>query len=66
MQRIVAKYNFSKSKPNPFQRIAETFTVGDTKATYYNIPALKDDRYEKLPYGIRVLLESAIRNCDEF
>lgn len=27
---------------------------------------LKDDRLAKLPFSIRVLLESAIRNCDEF
>lgn len=28
--------------------------------------ALGDARYQKLPYSIRVLLESAIRNCDNF
>jgi aconitate hydratase len=27
---------------------------------------LGDERLSKLPYSIRVLLESAIRNCDEF
>ena len=27
---------------------------------------MSDPRYAKLPYSIRVLLESAIRNCDEF
>jgi aconitate hydratase len=27
---------------------------------------LNDPRYEKLPFSIRVLLEAAIRNCDEF
>lgn len=57
---------FSKSKPNPFQKVAETVTVGDKKSTFYNLPALKDDRYESLPISIRVLLESAVRNCDEF
>jgi len=30
------------------------------------LPALADERYQKLPYSIRVLLESAVRNCDNF
>ncbi|KAG8073370.1 hypothetical protein GUJ93_ZPchr0006g43758 [Zizania palustris] len=33
---------------------------------YYSLPALSDPRIERLPYSIRILLESAIRNCDEF
>ena len=33
---------------------------------YYNLQSLKDSRLEKLPYSVRVLLESAVRNCDEF
>ncbi|KAH7566218.1 hypothetical protein JRO89_XS08G0118200 [Xanthoceras sorbifolium] len=33
---------------------------------YYSLPALNDSRIDKLPYSIRILLESAIRNCDEF
>ena len=28
--------------------------------------SLNDSRLGKLPYSIRVLLESAMRNCDEF
>lgn len=33
---------------------------------YYNLPALGDSRIQKLPYSIRVLLESAVRNCDDY
>lgn len=33
---------------------------------YYNLQQLGDSRLEKLPYSVRVLLESAVRNCDEF
>lgn len=33
---------------------------------YYGLPELNDSRYAELPYSIRVLLESAVRNCDEF
>ena len=30
------------------------------------MPGLADERLQKLPYSIRVLLESAVRTCDEF
>ncbi|KAL6544479.1 Acyl CoA oxidase [Orobanche minor] len=33
---------------------------------FYSLPALDDPRIDKLPYSIRILLESAIRNCDNF
>ncbi|KAJ3689776.1 hypothetical protein LUZ61_018940 [Rhynchospora tenuis] len=33
---------------------------------YYSLPSLNDQRIDRLPYSIRILLESAIRNCDEF
>ena len=42
------------------------FTVGDKTYKYYSLPALSDERYAKLPFSIRVLLESAVRNCDNF
>lgn len=59
-------FAFSQSKPNPFQRIAQTLQAGGKQLTYFNLPALNDPRLERLPYSIRVLLESAVRNCDEF
>ncbi|XP_052207066.1 aconitate hydratase, cytoplasmic [Diospyros lotus] len=33
---------------------------------FYSLPGLNDPRIDKLPYSIRILLESAIRNCDNF
>jgi aconitate hydratase len=33
---------------------------------FYNLTSLGDSRLQNLPYSIRVLLESAVRNCDEF
>ncbi|OIW04054.1 hypothetical protein TanjilG_24165 [Lupinus angustifolius] len=33
---------------------------------FYSLPSLNDPRVDKLPYSIRILLESAIRNCDNF
>jgi len=41
-------------------------TVDDRTYKYYSLPALGEERYQKLPYCIRVLLESAVRNCDNF
>ena len=66
MWKLCHSARFSKSKPNPFEKIAKTFTVGNQSATYYSLPDLGDSRLARLPYSIRVLLESAIRNCDEF
>ncbi|XP_073005671.1 putative aconitate hydratase, cytoplasmic [Typha latifolia] len=39
---------------------------GGEYGKYYSLPALNDPRIDKLPYSIRILLESAIRNCDNF
>uniref|UniRef100_A0A4W6F8P4 Cytoplasmic aconitate hydratase n=1 Tax=Lates calcarifer TaxID=8187 RepID=A0A4W6F8P4_LATCA len=38
----------------------------DPKQQFYNLSKLGDSRYDRLPFSIRVLLESAVRNCDEF
>ncbi|MED6216172.1 aconitate hydratase [Stylosanthes scabra] len=39
---------------------------GGEHGKFYNLPALNDPRIDRLPYSIRILLESAIRNCDNF
>ncbi|KAF7092168.1 hypothetical protein CFC21_094674 [Triticum aestivum] len=39
---------------------------GGEYGKFYSLPALNDPRIDKLPYSIRILLESAIRNCDGF
>jgi aconitate hydratase len=51
---------------NPFSQVKKDLQVEGQKLEYYSLPALNDDRVKTLPYSIRVLLESAIRNCDEF
>ncbi|XP_040986200.1 aconitate hydratase, cytoplasmic-like [Juglans microcarpa x Juglans regia] len=33
---------------------------------FYSLPSLNDPKIDKLPYSIKILLESAIRNCDNF
>ncbi|GAU29004.1 hypothetical protein TSUD_165230 [Trifolium subterraneum] len=39
---------------------------GGEYGRFYSLPALNDPRIERLPYSISILLESAIRNCDNF
>ena len=34
--------------------------------SYFSLAELNDPRVSTLPFSIRVILESAIRNCDEF
>ncbi|KAJ6717502.1 ACONITASE/IRON-RESPONSIVE ELEMENT FAMILY MEMBER [Salix purpurea] len=43
-----------------------TFLPGGEYGKYYSLSALNDPRIDRLPYSIKFLLESAIRNCDEF
>ncbi|KAM3938357.1 cytoplasmic aconitate hydratase isoform 1-T2 [Leptodactylus fuscus] len=51
---------------NPFQHLVEPLNPAEPNKTFFNLQKLKDTRYDRLPFSIRVLLESAIRNCDEF
>ncbi|XP_038124390.1 cytoplasmic aconitate hydratase [Cyprinodon tularosa] len=51
---------------NPFQHIVEPLSPEAPSQKFFNLPKLGDPRYESLPFSIRILLESAIRNCDEF
>ena len=43
-----------------------TMNVGGKDYTYYSLPQLNDERVDKLPFSIRVLLESNLRNYDDF
>lgn len=49
---------------NPFEALRRH--LGDTQKQYYALRDLDDPRLQELPYSIRVLLESAVRNCDEY
>ncbi|XP_069818181.1 cytoplasmic aconitate hydratase [Dendropsophus ebraccatus] len=51
---------------NPFQHLVEPLNPEDPNKKFFNLHKLNDPRYVRLPFSIRVLLESAIRNCDEF
>ncbi|NXY46702.1 ACOC hydratase, partial [Ceuthmochares aereus] len=51
---------------NPFERIVEPLDPKQPLKKFFNLNRLEDVRYACLPFSIRVLLEAAIRNCDEF
>ncbi|KJP85248.1 aconitate hydratase 1 [Plasmodium fragile] len=50
------------SKSNPFEKVRKKLGQGDL--SYYDLNELNDSRIKSLPYSIRILLESAVRNCD--
>lgn len=55
-----------RSFANAFDSKAKkTLKVGNNNFNYYDIATL-GSRVDTLPYSIRVLLESALRNCDDF
>eukprot|EP00163_Fabomonas_tropica_P025069 TRINITY_DN431_c0_g1_i2.p1 TRINITY_DN431_c0_g1~~TRINITY_DN431_c0_g1_i2.p1 ORF type:complete len:890 (-),score=353.27 TRINITY_DN431_c0_g1_i2:173-2842(-) len=51
---------------HPYQTAKQELKVGDKTYNFFSLPSLNDERVAKLPFSIRVLLESNIRNCDEF
>jgi len=53
-------------QPNPFGHLFKEMNAGGKTYKYYDLQGLNDARLEKLPFSIRILLESAVRNCDEF
>jgi aconitate hydratase len=52
--------------PNPFDSLLENLEVDGKTYKFYNLEKLNDPRYTRLPISIKVLLEAAIRNCDNF
>ncbi|CAG9321827.1 unnamed protein product [Blepharisma stoltei] len=50
---------------NPFKHVVQDLNL-PTSLQYFSLTALQDSRVLELPYCIRVLLESSVRNCDEF
>lgn len=56
----------SAAVKNPFEHIVEPLDPKHPEQQFFNLSKLGDPRYDRLPFSIRVLLESAVRNCDEF
>ncbi|KAK7169882.1 hypothetical protein R3I94_000198 [Phoxinus phoxinus] len=51
---------------NPYAHTIEPLDPQKPDHKFFNLKKLKDPRYDQLPFSIRVLLESAVRNCDGF
>lgn len=50
---------------NPFAQFQKLFNEEGVNYKYFDLASI-DPKYDQLPYSIRVLLESAVRNCDNF
>lgn len=50
---------------NPYENLLKTIEINGQNYKYYDVAAL-GPKYDRLPYSIRVLLESCVRNCDNF
>ncbi|GLV39031.1 Iron regulatory protein 1B [Carabus blaptoides fortunei] len=50
---------------NPFKQYLKEIDIEGICYKYYDLASI-DNKYESLPYSIRVLFESAVRNCDNF
>ncbi|XP_062122299.1 cytoplasmic aconitate hydratase [Drosophila sulfurigaster albostrigata] len=53
------------SGENPFAQFKKSFIKDGTVYKYFDLASI-DSKYDQLPFSIRVLLESAVRNCDNF
>jgi len=52
------------SSKNPFETIVRKLVVDGEEFRYYSLVELNDSRFDRLPFSIRILLESVVRNCD--
>ncbi|KYN21853.1 Cytoplasmic aconitate hydratase [Trachymyrmex cornetzi] len=50
---------------NPYKNLLKSIKIGLKDCQYYDVGSL-GTKYDRLPFSIRVLLESAVRNCDNF
>ncbi|XP_072946717.1 cytoplasmic aconitate hydratase-like [Epargyreus clarus] len=50
---------------NPYSKLVKTLTINGKTYKYFDVSSLSP-KYDRLPYSIRVLLESCVRNCDNF
>lgn len=50
----------------PFDKLTRKVSVGGKDYEYLHLADLDPAAFAKLPFSIRVLLESAVRHCDNF
>lgn len=51
---------------HPFDHCKASLECNGNRYEFFDLTKLEDARYERLPFSLRVLLESAVRNCDDF
>lgn len=56
----------SSGDSHPYQHILRDLRCGQEVYHFFDATGLNDARFDKLPFSIRILLETAIRNCDRF
>jgi len=50
-----------------YSHLQKSVTIGDESLKYFDTSGvISADAYKRLPFSIRILLESAVRNCDNF
>ncbi|KAK9028000.1 hypothetical protein V6N11_067816 [Hibiscus sabdariffa] len=67
IERFQRKFS-TMAAEHPFKSVLTSLPKpgGGDFGKFYSLPALNDPRIDKLPYSIRILLESAVRICDNF
>ncbi|MCD7470303.1 hypothetical protein HAX54_010037 [Datura stramonium] len=65
---VIERNVATMASEHPFKGIFTSLPKpgGGEFGKFYSLPALNDPRIDKLPFSIGILLESAIRNCDNF
>ncbi|CAN4102704.1 unnamed protein product [Withania somnifera] len=65
---VIERNIATMASEHPFKGIFTSLPKhgGGEFGKFYSLPALNDPRIDRLPFSIRILLESAIRNCDNF
>lgn len=51
---------------NPYHHLLTALSLEGREYKYYDFGKLNDPRIKELPIAIKILLESALRNCDNF
>ncbi|KAK7095904.1 cytoplasmic aconitate hydratase-like isoform X2 [Littorina saxatilis] len=56
----------ASTENNPFKSTLQTVKIGAEECRFYDLSKLDAGKLKKLPFSVRVLLESAVRNCNNF
>ncbi|XP_032242849.2 cytoplasmic aconitate hydratase isoform X1 [Nematostella vectensis] len=51
---------------SPYKHCIQSINVNSQELKYFDASKLGEEAFGRLPFSIRILLESAVRNCDNF